>query len=247
MIEENDMAGDALRATFEVLRVGAEVGTKIATFGLRSSAQLTGRVVSGVRRGDPASDVLAEALADVRVQARNLFGLAPEPARRAHEKLDAATLRRKGEELLRRSVDIEYEEPFHPSYARILDLLAPDEARILRYLTLNGAEPAVDVRAVALGARGEMLAPGISLIGERAGVRFPDRVPAYLNNLFRLGLIWFSREELDAKRYEMLEAQPPVQDALKQAKRTRTVRRSIELTPFGRDFSEVCLPTDDVI
>jgi hypothetical protein len=245
--EDREMAGDAVRAALGVLRVGAEVGAKIATFGLRSSAQLASRIIAAARNGDAASDVMAEALADLRVQGRDLFGLTPEPARRVQEKLDAATLRRKGAELLRQSVNIDYEEPFHPAYGRILDVLAPDEARILRYLALNGAEPAVDVRAVALGARGEMLAPGLSLVGDRAGVRFGDRVPGYLNNLYRLGLIWFSREELDPERYEMLEAQPQVQQALKRARRTKTVRRSIELTPFGADLAEVCLPTDDVI
>jgi hypothetical protein len=69
-----------------------------------------------------------------------------------------------------------------------------------------------------------------------------DDIPAYLNNLFRLGLIWFSRERLpDPRGYQLLEAQPEVADALASAAHTRTVRRSINLTPFGRDFSELCL------
>ena len=67
---------------------------------------------------------------------------------------------------------------------------------------------------------------------------------AYLNNLFRLGLIWFSREPVsDSLRYQVLEAQPEVLEAMKTAKRGKIVRRSILLTPFGKDFCEVCLPT----
>ena len=47
------------------------------------------------------------------------------------------------------------------------------------------------------------------MIGAEAGCRHLDDVPAYLNNLFRLGLIWFSREPLaDPLRYQVLEAQP---------------------------------------
>jgi hypothetical protein len=81
------------------------------------------------------------------------------------------------------------------------------------------------------------------MIGPDAGCRHLDGIPAYLNNLFRLGLIWFSSEALsDPRRYQVLEAQPEVSDALDSAGRTRTVRRSIHLTPFGRDFCEVCLP-----
>jgi hypothetical protein len=80
------------------------------------------------------------------------------------------------------------------------------------------------------------------MIGPEAGARHLDYVPAYLNNLFRLGLIWFSREPVPEQRaYQVLEAQPEVANALQGAKHTRTVRRSILLTPFGRDFCELAL------
>jgi hypothetical protein len=39
----------------------------------------------------------------------------------------------------------------------------------------------------------------------------------------------------------VLEAQPAVAEALTAAGHTRTVRRSIHLTPFGRDFCDLCL------
>ena len=59
------------------------------------------------------------------------------------------------------------------------------------------------------------------MIGAEAGCRHLDDVPAYLNNLFRLGLIWFSREPLeDPLRYQVLEAQPEVVEAI----RTRAAR-----------------------
>ena len=70
-------------------------------------------------------------------------------------------------------------------------------------------------------------------------------MPAYLNNLYRLGLIWFSREPLeDPLRYQVLEAQPDVLEALRTPGRTTTVRRSILLTPFGEDFCKTVLPVD---
>src|SRR5581483_12202374 len=78
--------------------------------------------------------------------------------------------------------------------------------------------------------------------GAAAGVRYGDRVPSYLNNLYRLGLIWFSREPLEPSRYQVLEAQPDVLAALRSGRQGRTVRRSIHLTPFGRDFCDTCLP-----
>jgi hypothetical protein len=81
------------------------------------------------------------------------------------------------------------------------------------------------------------------MIGAEAGCRYVERVHAYLNNLNRLGLIWFSRESLqDPLRYQVLEAQPEVGEAMREAGRGRTVRRTIHLTPFGTDFCEMCLP-----
>jgi hypothetical protein len=69
-------------------------------------------------------------------------------------------------------------------------------------------------------------------------------VPAYLNNLERLGLIWFSREPLeDPLSYQVLEAQPEVLTALGGGRR-KTVRRSIALTPFGKNFCDTVLPMD---
>ena len=155
------------------------------------------------------------------------------------------SLRERGADLLSRSADIDYEEDAHPAYARIIDQLAPDEARILRFLKADGAQPAVDVRAAKVPLiSSELVAPGLSMIGAGAGCRYLDRVPAYLNNLYRLGLIWFSREPLeDPLRYQVLEAPPEVLEARRAAGRgAKTVRRQILLTPFGDDFCRVCLP-----
>jgi len=171
----------------------------------------------------------------------------PEEARRLRpDEASISSLRSRGEELLRLSADIDYEEETHPAYGRILSQLAPDEARILRLLALQGPQPAIDVRA-GLPLASSMIAPGRTMIGAEAGCRYPDRVPAYLNNLYRLGLIWFSREPLsDRLRYQVLEAQPEVLEAMGEGGRTaRTVRRSIVLTPFGWDFCDLVLPTGE--
>ena len=67
-------------------------------------------------------------------------------------------------------------------------------------------------------------------------------MPAYLNNLFRLGLVWFSRESLrDPMDYQVVEAQPDVLAAMHSVKFAKVVRRSIHLTPFGEDFCRTCL------
>ena len=158
-----------------------------------------------------------------------------------------ASLRSRGEELLHKSRDVRYEEDAHPAYERLLDSLAPDEARILRLMLLDGPQPAVDIRTGGpLGlVSSRLIAPGLSMIGAAAGLRYVERVPAYLNNLNRLGLIWFSRETLrDPLRYQVLEAQPDVLEAIHSVRQAKIVRRSIHLTPFGEGFCRASLVPD---
>lgn len=158
---------------------------------------------------------------------------------------DAASLRDRGAELLRKSADVHFDEDSHPAYMLILEQLAPDEARILRLLASRGPQAAVDVRS-GLPLASQLIALGLTMIGAEAGCRYPDRVHPYLNNLNRLGLVWFSRETLaDPLPYQVLEAQPEVTLAMSEAGRLgRTVRRSIELTSFGEDFCRAALPAD---
>ncbi len=58
-----------------------------------------------------------------------------------------SSLRAQGAELLRQAADVSADDSTHPAFARILTELAPDEARILRVLMLEGPQPLVDVRA----------------------------------------------------------------------------------------------------
>jgi hypothetical protein len=157
------------------------------------------------------------------------------------------SLREQGADLLRQSADVGVEDGAHPAYARILSELAPDEARILRLLAVGGPQPSIDVRAANLiGVGSQLVAQGLNLIGAEAGCRHPERVPLYLNNLDRLGLIWFPHDPVDnPMRYQVLEAQPDAMQAIKRAGRAKTVHRSVRLTAFGQDFCQVCLPFED--
>jgi hypothetical protein len=207
----------------------------------RDVAEAT-RTVSDVARavgaGVPIPHALLDATATLSsVVLPDITPREPEPPQRS--------LRERGEELLQRSRDVwSDDDDTHPAYARILDDLAPDEARILLLLLRGGPQPSVDVRTggpVGL-VSSALVAPGMSMIGARAGCRYLDEVPAYLNNLFRLGLIWFSREQLeDPMEYQVVEAQPDVLEAMHSVRFPKVVRRSIHLTPFGAGFCQACL------
>jgi hypothetical protein len=240
-----------------LLRLGATIAVRTTEFGITTSVRVGTRLFQGAAAGKSPSDLIQEATTEVRDRIREFLGVTDPAAAQATAEAEAVengtmdvrsvdSLRERGAELLRQSADVHRDEGAHPAYARILENLAPDEARILRLLVLEGPQPAVDVRSAnALGLSSELLSSGLNMIGAESGCRRVDRVNAYLSNLYRLGLVWFSREQLeDPNRYHVLEAQPEVQVALSDAGRTRTVRRSIHLTEFGVDFCKTVLPLD---
>jgi hypothetical protein len=236
-----------------LLRLAATGGWRLAEWTVRQSLSTGTEIVRSLAAGQLPTEAFRQVTTDLRTVGRHALGVADEPTdlvvvhRATTVGLSVEELRARGAALLYQSADVWFTQEVHPAYERILDEMAPDEARILRFLALEGPQPAVDVRTGRpLGIGSELVAGGLSMIGLRAGVRQMERTSAYQNNLFRLGLIWFSREEVDPTRYQVLEVQPEVMDALKQAGRmAKTVRRSIHLTPFGEDFCRTCLPLGD--
>ena len=239
-------------------RVAVGAGLRTALWGIETSL----KVVRGAMSVEEAARALQQFGWGLRSYARELLGiqdldnrvrqLMPGPASRMRaaarrEPVNGRSLREQGADLLRQSADVGAEDGVHPAYARILSELAPDEARILRLLAVEGAQPTIDVRAANLiGVGSQLVAQGLNLIGAESGCRHPDRVPLYLNNLDRLGLVWFPRDPIDnPMRYQVLEAQPDAMRAIKKAGRAKTVHRSVRLTAFGQDFCQVCLPFDD--
>ncbi|MBO0842614.1 MAG: DUF4393 domain-containing protein, partial [Nocardioides sp.] len=211
------------------------------------AVQVTGFAKS-VAEGHPISEALEKYGLPAVENARAL--LEDRALRVAGEQRDEPTgvdrLRRSGEDLLRRSRDVGEDDARHPAFAGILRDLAPDEARILVLLLKDGPQPTVDVVAGGLLRGPRVIARGLSMIGLRASVRYDSVVPQYLTNLARLGLLWQSSEPVhDLLRYQVVEAQPDVLDAVHSTRGAKIRRRSVHLTPFGQDFARACFADAD--
>jgi len=254
-IEDLDTrAAELVEGGLGLARLAVGGAWRTSRWGLSTSMQIAERAVGSLAAGESVTRVANEAANGARDALMELVGVGhPEehdesPRRQRRERpMSAQELRRRGADLLRRSADVTDDEETHPAYARILESLSPDEARILRMLEREGPQPAVDVRsASAVPHNSELVEANLTMLGILAGCRHTERTQAYLNNLVRLGLVLVADEPLrDPDAYQVLEAQPDVQGAMDSAKRSRTIRRSIRLTPFGRDFVGTCMSIDE--
>ncbi len=272
-----ELLGPTVDSLPGLARVATIAAWHTTGWGLRTSAKAwlrVGRAATDQREARALARDAGQALAAVGELARSvsagvpvgtalvsageaLGGIVQAPPRREETVVDgqvvgsreeAPSLRERGAQLLERSRDVWNTEDGHPAYARILEELAPDEARILMLLVNQGPQPSVDVRTGGpVGVvSSQLIAPGLNMIGARAGCRRVDQTPSYLNNLFRLGMVWFSREPLrDPLEYQVVEAQPDVLEAMHSVRFAKVVRRSIHLTPFGEDFCRTCLLDED--
>lgn len=93
--------------------------------------------------------------------------------------------------LIGASMNIDTSEFVHPAFVEILRQMTPDEAKILNQLPeVLLHEPIMDIAVEKPQKAGKFtIFNSIGVIGEEANCEFPDRLPLYLTNLTRLGLV----------------------------------------------------------
>lgn len=128
----------------------------------------------------------------------------------------------------------------------VLRQLVPDEARILATLAAGEVAPTASVMRRGTG---ETLLANASLIGRTAAVTLPSRTPAYVSHLLRLGLVELGPEDPTQKAgYELLLADRAVREALRAGELgklpAKVVRRTLRLSPAGRELWSVARPGD---
>lgn len=168
-----------------------------------------------------------------------------EPAEEPPKRVD---LRERMAELLHRSAMTGREEAAEDLYSGILRLITPDEARILAGLGDGSAYPVLHVaeRSVVGGNARFVLRNG-STVGRSVGVSLTEEVPHYLTRLHALGLVEMGPALPDRDdQYELLQTDSRVREALRSAKATKPVRRSVRISALGARFWQRCDPSSDV-
>jgi hypothetical protein len=153
-------------------------------------------------------------------------------------------------ELLERSVETDRHSSRDYLYGNIISQLVPDEARILAALSDGREFAAVDVVAKQLGRSSvRPVLANASTVGRSAGVSNPDNVPTYVTRLHNFGLVEFGPPNEDlSTQYDILAADSAVQAAQATAESRRLgsprlLRKTLCISPFGRDFWAATDPT----
>jgi len=154
--------------------------------------------------------------------------------------------------LLAASMDRDTVTTAHPAFIEIIKQLTPDEAKVIALFPRDPFMPVIDIR------QGDKSKPqdgvftaftNFSLLGEMAGCEHLDLVPAYIDNLIRLGLM----EIPDRLSY----SKPGIYDQLENSELVKAYKEAIEnkgpdmeidllrkflvITALGKQFAKVCV------
>ena len=144
------------------------------------------------------------------------------------------------ERLLTRSLEQSAAESRAELFDRLLAELVPDEARILAALADDPAVPLVHVESLP----GRRVLESATLLGNAAGLTLPGHAATYVQRLEMLGLVETGPEAKERDTdYEVLLATGAVRRALKAGAGpvpARALRRSLVLSPLGRELWEWC-------
>jgi hypothetical protein len=162
---------------------------------------------------------------------------------------DPEPLRTAMTELLDRSAGASGGQSRDYLFGTIVSQLVPDEARILAALATGDRFPVVDVVAKQVGRPGTRLVAGnLSTIGAAARVALPANTATYLGRLLGFGLIDMSGAGDNASAgFDALADDPAVVEARRRIDRDRLgsprlIRKTVGLSPLGRDFWAACAP-----
>lgn len=151
-------------------------------------------------------------------------------------------------ELLDRSVDQSDEQARECLDAQVLQLLVPDQARMLSALSEGTAYPVIQVqRVAALGRSGPAVLENHSNLGKKAGICLHSQAPRYIGQLRALGLVEEGPEDAAQKMaYELLESEDSLRSVVAEisarfGERARLLRGSLKISRYGSELWERCM------
>lgn len=267
MTEENKIrdAADAIKGIVEAVPVyqdaiqpaAKEVGTALQT--VAKTLHILLAPVSALVWGyekikDFVGDRVAQKLKDVPVEelqqpAPNIAGPALEALRYTGYQDE---LREMYANLLATSIDGVTAKQAHPAFVEIIKQMSPDEAKMLKVLSLLHTMPMVDVRSEEKeSSAGRWAVRNFTLLPHQSRCANLDLGPNYLDNLSRLGLVElrenYTLSAIDgADQYLPLIESPEIASRLDainsvENRKAKVIKGAVMLTQLGIQFCNSCI------
>jgi Abortive infection alpha len=245
--------GQLATAAGSAIVTAARMGRLLGRSGWRIARQLPGVTAMEHQAQRLRQAAAAEMLRLLEVPQQFLGTASPEEQRVMMLVQDSDTdptpLRTAMTELLHRSSVSTDRTSREYLFGTIVSQLVPDEARILAALADGARFAALDVVARQVGRPGSRtVLANASAVGKVAGVSWPQNTSTYVARLQSFGLVEFGPADDDLnQQFGQLVADEAVQAARKQIDAAKLgsaklVRKSVALSPLGREFWSACAP-----
>lgn len=165
--------------------------------------------------------------------------------------MDNEELRNMYASLLANSMNKEMKKGVHPSYLEVIKQLSPDEAKLLKMISLNPYIATIRLRAENKDRYGIDIIQNFSDICKDVGCEYPLNVSVYFDNLERLGLVRKSQplsKLSDEKEYNRLKNLSYILQQKKEIESRQDgyntaymIEGYIALTDYGKQFCDVCV------
>ena len=155
--------------------------------------------------------------------------------------------------LLAASMDKATAEGAHPAFVEIIKQLTPDEAKLVALFLREMPFTLVNVRwefktQTEGKIGGKEVLVNFSHLGEIAGCEFKHLVPAYIDNLCRLGLAEIPSMfvYMSSGVYDALEKSPVVESLRQRIEQNPEItavvqRKGLRVTELGKQFARICV------
>ena len=173
--------------------------------------------------------------------------------------MDNEELREMYANLLANSMNKVVKDGVHPGFVEIIKQLSPDEAKIIRYLSVQNRIPTLGLKIDKADSSHIVYVKEFSNVPELSMCENTYDSQKYFDNLVRLGLVERSPDGTyisDENAYETLKKHPFIKNKYQNIEKQSAtidnfskidyIKGYCELTAFGQSFCSICLETQKV-
>ena len=174
--------------------------------------------------------------------------------------MDNEELREMYANLLANSMNKVVKDGVHPGFVEIIKQLSPDEAKIIRYLSVQNRIPTLGLKIDKADSSHIVYVKEFSNVPELSMCENTYDSQKYFDNLVRLGLVERSPDGTyisNENAYETLKKHPFIKNKYQNIEKQSAtidnfskidyIKGYCELTAFGKSFCSICLETQKVI